>query len=316
MENQEVKERSTPEEGTTPQEGTTRRLFPERFAKQDESTEAPPEEAKEEEKAEEPKSEPEQETETRDEKGRFKEAEAEPEYLSLEDFGEKMVKVKIGGEEKEIPLRDAIRGYQTDQHLTQKGQKVAEEYRKLQEMRAESPKKESAPSSEDDNEALDYFGEDEESPIVKALKQEIEGLKEQFTSVSSVIEPMKLENSLKGIDEKLREQGYEDFLEHRGEIQRRILDMPMEQQVEYDTEQGVISIYKDIKLEELNKELKSGKSEVPDKRPTPKKVSVEGGDGSASGADDNVSRRKKLISQAKESGGGLDAWAQVMGSID
>ena len=61
---------------------------------------------------------------------------SEPDYLEFEKLADRKIKAKIGGVEKEITVKDLLKGYQTDQYLTQKGQKIAEEFRQLQTVKA------------------------------------------------------------------------------------------------------------------------------------------------------------------------------------
>ena len=56
---------------------------------------------------------------------------SEDEALTLDSLKGKKVKVKIDGVEKVVNAEDLWKGYQTDQHLSQKGQKIGEDLRAL-----------------------------------------------------------------------------------------------------------------------------------------------------------------------------------------
>lgn len=58
--------------------------------------------------------------------------EIEPEYIDVEGFGDKYVKVVIDGEELEVPLKEAVSGYQRQADYTRKTQQLAEERKSVQ----------------------------------------------------------------------------------------------------------------------------------------------------------------------------------------
>jgi hypothetical protein len=55
-----------------------------------------------------------------------------PEYIDFDSFGEKYVKVTVDGEELEVPLKEAVSGYQRQADYTRKTQQLADERRGIQ----------------------------------------------------------------------------------------------------------------------------------------------------------------------------------------
>lgn len=296
---------------TTQEVGTTERLFgPQDDGTPTEATPAPEPEAEE--------KEPPVQARPRDEKGKFvaqkaaePEAEADDEYLQIEALAKKKVKLKVGGQDSELTISDLIRKVQTDQYLTQKGQKLAEEYRQLQALKAEREQpKAQAPQATlpDDDFTREYikpFAE-QQNGTIEALKAELEGLK-------TIVAPVQYQNNLTKLDAEMKAQGYDDFLKYENEIKNRIYEMPVEQQVAFDTPAGFVSLYKDIKLAEYREALSKSKTEtkLPDQRPKPKLVSVESGGGTPTGNDDTLSLYKAAFQKAQQSGRTQD-WQEVV----
>lgn len=56
----------------------------------------------------------------------------EPQYLDIDQFGDHLVKVKIDGEEKELPFKQVREGLMMQEAFTRRTQSLAEERRKLQ----------------------------------------------------------------------------------------------------------------------------------------------------------------------------------------
>lgn len=249
----------------------------------------------------------------RDNKGKFvaqAAPELEGEYIDLSTLADKKVKVKIGGVEKDITLRDLQKGYQTDQYLTQKGQTIAEQYRQLQaQAKPEQSKAAHVPQATipDDDFTREYIKPfaDKQETAISALQQEIERLK-------SVTQPIEYQNNLSKVDHDMKSAGYDDFMQYVPKITETILNMPVEQQVAYDTDWGFKSIYKDIKLVELKEALSKSKTEakLPDQRPKPRVVTVESGGGTPTGNDDTLSLYKSAFQKAQQSGRTAD-WAEV-----
>lgn len=233
------------------------------------------------------------------------------EYLPVEALGDKKVKVKVGGEEKDINFRELLKGYQTDQYLTQKGQKIADEYRALQAKANPEPPR-GMPLENKVTEPDDDFYREYVKPFVEVQNKEISNLKQELNRLQNVTGPLEYQNNLAKVEADMKAQGYDDFMKHIPEIQTRILNMPVEQQMAYDTDWGFKSIYKDIKLAEYRQAISSKPgTKLPDQRPQPRVVNVEGGGGSPSGTDDSLSTLNRAFQKATKSGRTQD-WADFV----
>lgn len=60
------------------------------------------------------------------------EAPPAPSYLDPEQYGDHLVKIKVGGEDVELPFREAVSSVMMQRDYTQKTQELAEERRRLQ----------------------------------------------------------------------------------------------------------------------------------------------------------------------------------------
>jgi hypothetical protein len=58
--------------------------------------------------------------------------EASVEYFPVDEYGDKYIKVVVDGEELEVPLKEAVSGYQRQADYTRKTQQLAEERRQVQ----------------------------------------------------------------------------------------------------------------------------------------------------------------------------------------
>jgi hypothetical protein len=64
--------------------------------------------------------------------GEVEGAPAPPPYLEVDQYGDHLVKIKVSGNEVELPFREAINGVMMGRDYTQKTQELAEERRRLQ----------------------------------------------------------------------------------------------------------------------------------------------------------------------------------------
>lgn len=60
------------------------------------------------------------------------EEELQPEYIDIDSYADKYVKITVDGEELEVPLKEAVSGYQRQSDYTRKTQQLAEERRSVQ----------------------------------------------------------------------------------------------------------------------------------------------------------------------------------------
>ena len=223
----------------------------------------------------------------------------EPEYLDVQGFGDKKVKIKVDGVETEIPFKDVVKGYQTEQYLTRKGQMLAEEKKKLH----ETP----PPPLHTKEDYLDPLMADE----IERLNKELETVKEHNKATISELAPIRYERNLSAIDAEMKTEGLIDFREKIPEIEKIILAMPPEQSTAYDTAEGFKSVYKNLKLQELIKKLQASTTVInPDVRPKPKLVPIESSSSPSGGAVNSNAERKKAFAHATEIGDWTDFMAK------
>jgi predicted metal-dependent hydrolase len=58
--------------------------------------------------------------------------ESQFDYINVDEFGDKYVKIVVDGEELEVPLKEAVSGYQRQSDYTRKTQQIAEERKGVQ----------------------------------------------------------------------------------------------------------------------------------------------------------------------------------------
>lgn len=232
------------------------------------------------------------------------EVKTEPEYLSVEDFGDRMVKIKVDGVEQTIPFKDAIRRIQTDKHLTEKGQKLSEERRALEDLKKSILSENKPVVMSNEPEPDDEIYKEYVKPHMNKYENEIKSLKQTVKDMESTLQPIQYQNNLKQIASLLKDEGHDDFLDYVPKIESHIFSLPVEKQAEFDNTYGFTTIYKNLKIKEL-REAASKASNTPikaDDRIKPKLVSIEGGSNVPSGADDYSSKYQTALKRAQESG--------------
>jgi len=268
--------------------GTTEKLFadlmpvPEKLPSKKED--ASKEEAKEPEKAEKPV-----------------EKTEEPDTFDLDAFKEKKVKVKIDGREREVTLKDLIKGYQTDQYLTQKGQRVAEEAKLIEEFKKNLKVKPQDTMSEEEDEVAKTV-----KPYLSPLEKELNSLKETMATLQPTIGPMVYQNNLKKVESALKEEGFDDFMVYVPKIEDHIFSLPIEKQVQYDNLGSFMNLYHMMKAKDLITASKNPPTQKVDVRKEPKIVKIESESGS-SGADDWSTQYNMAFAKAKKTGD----WSEV-----
>lgn len=243
------------------------------------------------------------------------------EYLDEKDFGKK-VKVKIDGEDGEVSLEEALKGYQTAQHLTKEGQRIGNERAKLKEERStieklrldveellkESRKGVIQPNKEEESD--DPVVKEFVEPHIKPLKEEISKLHKVIESLQTDLQPTKYQRNLQVIDGLLKKEGYEDFMSYVPKIEEFIDNIDSKEEMAiYDTPLGFINLFKTFKLDELKST--KGPNPTPQPKSEKKVVVVETGRGGATNQDDWLARYNKVYKKALEEGT-TDAWAEVI----
>lgn len=216
--------------------------------------------------------------------------ETEAKYLN--DFSYK-VKTKINGEEGEVTVDELKRGYQTAQHLTKEGQRLAEERRRIEQDRFELDKLRNP----------DKYEYNPYSEMEKTEEQKrIERIEQEFSMLAPMLGNIKYQEDLKVLDTKMRQEGLEDFTKYIPAIEQHILQHPIEQQGKFKTYEFYESFYKTEKLKELQSMV--SKKKVPDERVKPNVVPVEmpSSNTASTDGDGYSSKKETLFKKAKETG--------------
>mgnify|MGYP001613947145 CR=1 FL=1 len=255
----------------------------------------------------------------RDDKGRFAaQKAAEPtvpddEYLSVETLAAKKVKLKIGGQDSELTVNDLIRNVQTNQYLTQKGQRLAEEERRLQALKANTREPQANPhlnaTVPDDEFTREFI-----DPKIAPYQQKVTELESILSSIAPTIGEMKYQSDLKKLDTRFKDEGLDDFLQYVPKIEQYILQQDSTNQQNLYTYEFFSDFYKTEKLKEMiadKKNPQKAETKLPDQRPKPRVVNVESGGGTATGNDDTNSLYNAAFKKAQESGNNRD-WAEVI----
>mgnify|MGYP001587079480 FL=1 len=231
--------------------------------------------------------------------------------LTVDEYGDKMVKVKIEGVEKEVSFKDLLKGYQTDQYLTQKGHKIAEEKRYLDSLLQSRPIEQLGSPVPDENDDL-YFNE-VIKPQTEAIKQEIKQLKDIMAQTTQVIGPMQYRNDLEKLDTYMKQQGFDDFMAYVPQIENEVLHAPVEQMARMRSFETYAQLYQGMKLRDMKEQLAEIKNKppekpkLPDERPRPKISAIESAGATSSGADDEIASYNAAFKKATKTGD----WSEV-----
>lgn len=281
-------------EPTTPEEGTSARIFAHRNQPEvPEVKEAAPVEAKEAPKTEDDKT-------------------ATHEYLSTEDFGGKMVKTKINGEDGEVSFDELLKGYQTNKSLSQRGQELgaertanAAERTRLDELQAKvegmvGQTQNAAPATITPNLDLSMLDEDTQRAIMAERAQnssQIDQLTQSVQALSASMLPVQVQNEHKRIGNILKTENpaFDDYESMIGEIEAQIFSQPVEMQAQFGTPEAYMSIYKTLKFNDLQK----GGGTMQETNNTTRLVSIEGGGGVPTGVNATESEQKALFQKAQ-----------------
>lgn len=245
-----------------------------------------------------------------------------PRHLSLEENGDDMITTKVDGVEIEKSLKDVLKGYQTDKHLTIKGQAIADAGRELEEKKKTAFETPSPPITVPDP-ADDYYGDDAAiKAAVKAQTQplvdKIASLETQVASAAPAVGELNYQHSVKVVDAELKEAGHTDFMKYLPKIEEFVFNLPVEEQAKYSTIEFYKEQYKNLKLlnpiasDELTIPPAEPKPPV-DHRPVPPVALIESGGGKPSvPVDQGVSAQlKALRARAIETGSNED-WARYI----
>lgn len=185
------------------------------------------------------------------------EAPAPSDVLDISAFQGKKVRVKVDGEEMEVPAELLLKNYQLDAHLTRKGQQLGEQRRALEEMRKDLLEKARA-----DTTALETAVEEGDSPPeIKKLQVELDLTRKQLAEISAATSDIVFQKSVSRLDEHVRSTlGFDDFKAYVPKIQEFIRGQlsnpvnPTPQEIAYfDTPTFYLQKFQEMKLKELSK---------------------------------------------------------------
>lgn len=242
-------------------------------------------------------------------------AKTEEEVISLDVLKGKKVKVKIDGEERIVNAEDVWKGYQTDQHLTKKGQTLGEERRKLLDERRQLEELKSSLLAKQQEvkkpvpEEVEAW-KDTIDPFISPVNQRVEQLEQVLSQMREVVRPVQYENNLKQLDSTFKKDGFDDFRDYVPRIEEAIYKMPEGQQRSYDSWEGYRALYMEMKLKDMKSQTSvSARPVSSDERPIPP-VAVESGSSAKSPVDVDA-QYNKAFERATKSGRTED-WMEVV----
>lgn len=238
--------------------------------------------------------------------------ETAPQYLNLEDLSGQKVKTKVDGVDGEVTIEELLKSYQTNETISQRGQELgtqrqalAEESKKFEELKAKveamatgsqvvQPQTSQLPAD------FDMLDESTKNILLaqqNTHSQEMAQLNATLQSLSAGLQPTMVQQEYRVIDNLLKAENaelYTDFMDKVGIVESEIIKLPPEQQAEYGTRVGYMSIYKGIKARELQ-------AQNPNNPPEPALIPrIEGGIGSPTGLDGDVSKKADLRKKAMD----------------
>lgn len=232
----------------------------------------------------------------------------EPDYLDIEAFGTKKVKVKVDGQEAEVLLSDVVRGYQTDRHLTQKGQKLAEERKKWeQERTAAAPPKPAEPAvNKPGDDVKDPELQKVLEPFLKPYQEQIKTLVKELETLKPALQPIQLEQNLEKEDNYWKERGVPGFKEvfKSGELKKLAIELKPDAFWEYDNPEGVKELFTIYMARQAKAKATPQGTPTPAKpedkgNKAPEVPDVEPGSGAPSVSEDASSEVKEALKQYK-----------------
>lgn len=234
----------------------------------------------------------------------------ETKYLSLEEFGNFMIKTKVDGEEQDVSVKDVLRGYQTNKYLTQRGQQIGEQFKQLEKAKdglIDKSKTVEVKANPEDEYSLDPSPIETGSTEMAQLRQQVEMLNNNLQSVTATLAPTVYEQEMKAINAHLKSQGYDDFMDYRPEIESYFSTLTVEQRVAL-TEGDVVNKYKDLKIAKMLKTQTDAAVKPVEERIAPTVVNINAGSGRPSGADEDDAKYAKDFARAQETGD----WTKVL----
>jgi hypothetical protein len=227
--------------------------------------------------------------------------ETQPSPFDLESNKDAMVEVNIGGEKKMVTLEEAIKGYQTDQFLTKKGQTIAEDKKYIQEIEAKLKEtvKPQAPLEEEEE-----FVDARAGKEIANLKGQLNQITDYLGNLTENLKPTIINTEHTKVAKALAEEGFTDYSDYQPRIDDAINSMSPELRKEYDTIQGKTALYRDLKLRDFQKGVIKPKEQPvkPEKKQVKVVPVVESGGGASAADDGYASKYKAAYEKAQETG--------------
>jgi len=256
------------------------------------------------------------------------------EYLAVGESANKLVRVKIDGEERDIPLKDVIKGYQTDKYLSQKGHSVAEQDKLAAEKSREielilndinsgrQPNVPPAtPSAKDEPPPIEdeMFAEafDPQMKFLLGKIEKLENTNQVLAQAVSNLGPTQYDQDIKTLGRELNDQGYSDFDGYVKRIEA-IVGSSQATKDKYYTMDGYRELYLRLKLKDAGGDNSLEQPQViGETRPAPKIVKIEETStiGSGSGLASQKTRANDAFNTAKKSGQRND-WAAAIAAAE
>jgi hypothetical protein len=137
--------------------------------------------------------------------------EQEIEYFPVDEYGDKYVKVVVDGEELDVPLREAVSGYQRQSDYTRKTQQLAEERRQVQFASAIQQALDNDPLATIDLLKTHYgineqIQSEDEDLYIDPIEQQYRQLDERIRSFEEQQAYMELERTIDSLQQKYGEE--------------------------------------------------------------------------------------------------------------
>jgi predicted metal-dependent hydrolase len=136
--------------------------------------------------------------------------EAPVEYFPVDDYGDKYVKVVVDGEELDVPLKEAVSGYQRQADYTRKTQQLAEERRQVQFAQAIQQALDNDPAATiellQSHYGVNFNQTLEEDEYLDPIEQQYRHLDERIRSFEEQQAYVELERTIDGLQQKYGEE--------------------------------------------------------------------------------------------------------------
>lgn len=224
------------------------------------------------------------------------------------------VKVIIDGEEREVTAEDLIKGYQTDQHLSKRGNKISAERQELERIRAELRQELSkakpgytAPATEDTTPTDD--------PFVLQLRNEIAELR----GIKDSLAPVLYDRAREAVAEELKAEGFDDFKTYLPRIATFVATVEDQRQFDYyNTPEGAKALYFRFMAEDARKQASKPAPAAIQKpvmeRPRPPIVRIPSSSSSGIAVSDDSEEKYAAALKRYQESGNKDkrAWEELM----